>query len=237
VSDEPGPKAGQPGGSGLPLRPIALTIAFAAALIAAVFLIEPLRDAAGDVLSGETASLRKDLRDSGAAGVALIAGLAALHTFVWYPAEILDAAAGYVYGFWPAMAILVVCWTAQGMLAYEIGRRAARPVVERIVKTERLERLERVVDEGGVTLLLAARLVPIVPFSLFSFVAGAAEAPRIRFMWTTAVGYLPITALSVYLGTSLEDLSLADPRIWIAVGALLALLLLARRLKPLIEGD
>ena len=87
------------------------------------------------------------------------------------------------------------------------------------------------------TLLLAARLVPIVPFSLFSFVAGAAEAPRIRFMWTTAVGYLPITALSVYLGTSLEDLSLADPRIWIAVGALLALLLLARRLKPLIEGD
>ena len=51
------------------------------------------------------------------------------------------------------------------------------------------------------------------------------------------VGYLPITALSVYLGTSLEDLSLADPRIWIAVVALLALLLLARRLKPLIEGD
>ena len=135
------------------------------------------------------------------------------------------------------MAILVVCWTAQGMLAYEIGRRAARPVVARIVKPERLDRLERVVDEGGVTLLLAARLVPIVPFSLFSFVAGAAQAPRVRFLWTTAVGYLPITAVSVYLGTSLEDLSLTDPWLWIAVAALLALLLLARRLKPLFEGE
>ncbi len=55
-------------------------------------------------------------------------------------------------------------------------------------------------------------------------------------MWTTAVGYMPITALAVYLGTSLEELSLTDPRIWAAVGWLLALLLLARRLKPLIEG-
>ncbi len=237
VSDAPGSEAGQPESTGLPLRPIALTLAFAFALVGAVFLIEPLRDAAGDVLSGETGSLRRDLRDSGAAGVVLIAGLAALHTFVWYPAEILDAAAGFVYGFWPAMAILMVCWTAQGLLAYEIGRRAARPLVERIVKPQRLSRLERVVDEGGVTLLLAARLVPIVPFSLFSYVAGAAQAPRIRFVWTTAVGYLPITALSVYLGTSLEDLSLSDPRIWVAVAVLVALLLLARRLKPLFEGE
>jgi uncharacterized membrane protein YdjX (TVP38/TMEM64 family) len=93
------------------------------------------------------------------------------------------------------------------------------------------------VENGGVTLLLAARLVPIVPFSLFSFVAGAAAAPRIRFLWTTAVGYLPITAVAVYLGTSLEDLSPTDPRVWAAVAIVLALLLLARRLRPLLgEG-
>src|SRR5687767_1199359 len=151
-------------------RPIAMTIGLVAAMVIAVLTIEPLNNAAGDAVSGETASLRSDLRGLGAGGVALIAGLAALHTFVWYPAEILDAAVGYVYGFWPAMAILVVCWTAQGMLAYEIGRRAARPVLDWIVGPERLVRLERAVENGGVTLLLAARLVPIVPFSLFSFV-------------------------------------------------------------------
>ena len=205
-------------------------------MVAAVLTIDPLRDAAGDAISGETSSLRKDLRGLGVGGVALVAALVMLHTFVWYPSEILDAAVGYVYGFWAGMAILVPLWTAQGMLAYEIGRRAARPVVERAVKAERLDRLESAVEEGGVTLLLAARLVPIVPFSLFSYVAGAAAAPRFRFMWTTAVGYLPITALAVYLGTSLEEFSLSDPRIWIAVGGLLALLLLARRLKPLFEG-
>ena len=236
MSVEPGLETGQPAPGGLPKRPIAMTVGFVLAMIAAVFAIEPMRDAALDAVSGESASLRKDLRDLGATGVLLIAGLAAFHTIIWYPAEILDAAAGYVYGFWPAMGILAVCWTAQGLLAYEIGRHAARPVLERFIRPERFDRLERAVDEGGVTLLLAARLVPIVPFSLFSYVAGAASAPRVRFIWTTAVGYLPITALSVYLGTRLEDLSITDPRIWGAVLGLLALLLLARRLKPLFEG-
>ena len=222
---------------GFPWRPIAVTVALAAGMVVAFLLIEPLRDAAGDAVSGESASLRKDLRGLGAGGIALISALAALHTFVWYPAEILDAAVGYVYGFWPAMAILVTLWTAQGMLAYEIGRRAARPILERMIKAERLARLERAVDEGGITLLLAARLVPIVPFSLFSYVAGAAAAPRIRFIWTTAVGYLPITALAVYLGSRLEDLSITDPRIWSAAIGLLLLMLLARRLKPLVSED
>ena len=46
------------------------------------------------------------------------------------------------------------------------------------------------------------RLVPIVPFSLFSYVAGAARVPFGRFMWTTAVGYIPITAVFVYLGST-----------------------------------
>jgi uncharacterized membrane protein YdjX (TVP38/TMEM64 family) len=218
-------------------KPILATVGLIAVTLSAFTAIEPLREAALDAVSGETASLRTDLRNLEGGGVLLIAALAALHTFVWYPAEILDAAAGFVYGFWPAMAILTVCWTAQGMLAYEIGRRAARPVLERYLKAERVDRLERAVDEGGVTLLLAARLVPIVPFSLFSYVAGAAAAPRTRFAWTTAVGYLPITALSVYLGTRLDELSLTDPRIWAAVAGLLALLLLARFVKPMVDGD
>ena len=178
MSPEPGAAAGQPAPRRLPKRAIAFTLALIAALLGLTMAIEPLREAALDVISGETASLRKDLRDLGAGGVALVAALAALHTFIWYPAEILDAAAGYVYGFWPAMAILVVCWTAQGMLAYEIGNRAARPILDRYIDPARFRRVERAINDGGVTLLLAARLVPIVPFSLFSYVAGAAAVPR-----------------------------------------------------------
>ena len=69
------------------------------------------------------------------------------------------------------------------------------------------------------------RLIPIVPFSLVSYAAGAARVPVWRFVWTTAIGYLPITALSVYFGTRLEGLSLTDPLVLGTAAALLALLL------------
>ncbi len=48
--------------------------------------------------------------------------------------------------------------------------------------------------------------------------------PLWRYAWTTLVGYLPITALSVYFGTRLEGLSLTDPLVLGSAAALLALL-------------
>src|ERR1700759_4531053 len=91
------------------------------------------------------------------------------------------------------------------LLAYLFGARVARPLLER------LGRAERMIERGGITLLLAIRLIPIVPFSLAGYAAGAAHVPLWRFFWTTLVGYMPITALSVYFGTRLEGLSLTDP--------------------------
>ena len=80
------------------------------------------------------------------------------------------------------------------------------------------------IERGGVTLLLALRLIPIVPFSLVCYAAGAARVPLWRFVWTTVVGYMPITALAVYFGTRLEGLSLTDPLVIGSAAALLALL-------------
>ena len=100
----------------------------------------------------------------------------------------------------------------------------ARPLLDRWFGSERFERIEAAIERGGATLLLAVRLIPIVPFSLVSYAAGAARVPLWRFVWTTAVGYLPITALSVYFGTRLEGLSLTDPLVLGSAAALLALL-------------
>lgn len=69
------------------------------------------------------------------------------------------------------------------------------------------------------------RLVPIFPFSLMCYAAGAARVPVWRYLWTTTVGYLPITAISVYFGTRLEGLSLTDPLVLGTAAALLVLLL------------
>lgn len=221
-----------PEDDGPSLLAILISVGAAAAIVVLVLLIEPLRSAVGDALSGDTESLREDLRGLGVGGVILVFAIAIAHAVIWYPAEILNAAAGFIYGFWGAFAILMVAWVVNGLICFYIGRHAARPALMRFLGAERFLRYEGVVERGGATLLLSMRLIPIVPFSLFSYVAGSARVPVWRFVWTTFIGYIPITALFIYLGSRLEELSLSDPFIWLGVVALLAMLLLTRKVLP-----
>lgn len=228
-------EAGDPEGSGR----LALVASLAAVvlIVGLVLIVQPLREAAGDAISGDTSSLREDLRDLGGAGVAIVLALALAHAVILYPAEILDAAAGFVYGFWWAMPLVMLGWLLNGIACHQIGRHAARPALLRLLGQERFTRYERAVARGGVTLLIGMRLVPIVPFSLFSYVAGSAGVPIRTFAWTTLVGYLPITALFVLLGSRLEELSPTDPVIWIGAAVLIVLMLITRKVMPMLGGE
>jgi uncharacterized membrane protein YdjX (TVP38/TMEM64 family) len=207
------------------LAAVAFTLAGVGLLAALVLAVPALHHAAVAAIHGDTAEVRSQLDSLGLAGPLLILALALVHAFVFYPAEIVDAAAGFAYGFFPALALVMVGWVLSGLLCYAIGRSLARPLLDRWLGRERFERAEAAIERGGVTLLLAVRLLPIVPFSLLSYAAGAARVPIWRFVWTTVVGYLPITVLAVYFGTRLEGLSLTDPLVLGSAAALLGLLL------------
>lgn len=208
----------------LPWLEIGLTAAGIALLAALVLGIPPLRHAVEAALQGDTTEVRHQIDKLGVGGPLLIIALALIHSVVIYPAEIVNAAAGFVYGFFPALAIVSVGWMASALLCYAVGIRVARPVLDRFFGVERFERFEGMIERGGVPLLLALRLIPIIPFSLVCYAAGAARVPLWRFVWTTMVGYLPITALAVYFGTRLEGLELTDPLVLASAGALLVLL-------------
>jgi uncharacterized membrane protein YdjX (TVP38/TMEM64 family) len=221
--DSPGPPA-EDSGWRPPLVEIGITLAGIVLLAGLVLAIPELRQAFEAALRGDSAEVREELDSLGVAGPLLILGLALIHAVVFYPAEIVDAAAGFVYGFFPALALVMIGWLLSGFLCYAVGRSVARPLLDRWLGPGRFERTEEMIERGGVTLLIAVRLIPIVPFSLVSYAAGAARVPPWRFAWTTAVGYLPITALSVYFGTRLEGLSLTDPLVLGSAAALLGLL-------------
>jgi uncharacterized membrane protein YdjX (TVP38/TMEM64 family) len=144
------------------------------------------------------------------------------------PAEIVDAAVGFVYGFGPGLALVMGGWLLNAWIAYAIGHSVGHPVLTRLLGEERFGRAEATVARGGVTLLLAVRLIPIFPFSIVSYAAGTARVQLWRYTWTTAVGYLPITLISVYLGSRLEDLHLTHPLV-IAALVLVVVLLFAVR--------
>jgi uncharacterized membrane protein YdjX (TVP38/TMEM64 family) len=194
-------------------------------------LIPSFRDAVGHAIQGDTAAVRDDLGDS-VGGVVLVLWLAMVHVVVWYPAEILDAATGYVFGFGWGFPLVMASWVLSGLAAYAVGRHAARPLLYRLAGEERFVRIEGLVNRGGWEVLIAARLIPIMPFSLMGYVCGAARVPLVRFTWTTTVGYAPITAYFTYLGSKLEGFSIEDPIVWIGGAAILGGLLGIRYLVP-----
>jgi uncharacterized membrane protein YdjX (TVP38/TMEM64 family) len=225
--------SGPPGGG--TWTGVAVTVAGVLVGVAVALAVPSLRDAVGDAIHGNTAQVREDLGGS-VSGPLLVFWLAMVHVVVWYPAEILDAASGYVFGFGAGFPLVMGSWIVSGLAAYAVGRHFARPLLYRVAGEERFKRAEDLIHRGGAIALIGGRLIPIVPFSLMGYVCGAARVPLFRFTWTTAVGYVPITAYFTYLGSKLEGFSAQDPILWIGGVGLLLCMLLVRLVMPKATG-
>ena len=187
--------------------------------------VEPLRTAVSYALHGDVNALQAQLRSLGVPGALILVALILVHAVVIFPAEIPNATAGLVYGFWVALPLVLTAWVLSGLLAYALGVAVGRPVAVRLAGEKRVAAAEQMIGRGGPGVLILARLVPFVPFSLVGYVAGATRVPLWRYTWTSAVGVLPITAAAVYLGHALDDLSLSDPLLWVAIGTMVVLAL------------
>jgi uncharacterized membrane protein YdjX (TVP38/TMEM64 family) len=217
------------------VRPLLLALAMLVLVAGLVVAVDPLREAVGHALHGDLDALRAQVRDLGTAGALVLVGLILVHAVVFFPAEIVNATAGLVYGFAVGFPLVMAAWLASLLLAYWLGVAAGRPLALRLAGSARVEVAERLIARGGVPALLVARVIPFVPLSLLGYVAGAARVPLWRYTWTSFVGILPLTAAATYLGHALDELSASDPLLWLAIGLIVALAastpVVARRLR------
>jgi uncharacterized membrane protein YdjX (TVP38/TMEM64 family) len=195
--------------------------------IAVIAAVPQFRHCVSLVAHGQLGELRAYILALGAGGLLLLLGLMVAHAIVWYPSEIVTATAGYVYGFWAGLAFAVGGWFVAALLSYALGRSVGRPVLVRVLG-RRFEWLITTMERGGRSLLLAGRLIPVVPFALIGYAAGATHTSVWRFSWTTVIGYLPLTTAVVFLGSRAQTLSTSNPLVWIAVGAVIALFVAER---------
>jgi uncharacterized membrane protein YdjX (TVP38/TMEM64 family) len=131
--------------------------------------------------------------------------LMVLHSFVPVPAEVIAVAIGMMFGpYWG----IVVTWSGAmlgAVSAFAASRWLGRPFVCRFVAAERRAAIERWTVQPGSLLLL--RLIPVVSFNLVNFAAGLAGAGWWSFLWTTGVGILPLTVVSVMLGSQIFEIA------------------------------
>ena len=205
----------------------AAAVALVVAVVALALFVAPVHHALGHAAHGDTGALKAQLRGAGLGGVVLLYALMLAHVVLPFPAEVTNLVAGFTYGIPLAMAICLSGWVLSAMGTYAVGRFAGRPVVERLTGAARLRHAEELIERAGWPLLVAVRLLPIVPYSPVGYVAGATRVPFPRFLWTTAVGSIPLVAIMVALGSRLEHPSLTDPLIWALVTPFVLLVVLA----------
>ncbi|PON16355.1 hypothetical protein C2W62_18925 [Candidatus Entotheonella serta] len=134
----------------------------------------------------------------------LIVGMIA-HTLVPLPAELLAVAAGMMLGsFWGFVTIWIGALLG-AYLGFFLARVFGWPLLQRLVKRERLQRAQAWIDQADVPFLLAVRLVPVISFNLANFVLGCTPIGWWRFTWTTGLGIIPVTVVSVSLGAHWRD--------------------------------
>ncbi|HEU0223500.1 MAG TPA: VTT domain-containing protein [Paracoccaceae bacterium] len=189
-----------------PLRPPRLAAAIALVVLLAAGAAYALWPGAFD-LEG----IKEVVCAPGLAGAAAIIALMILHCFLPFPAEIVALAAGACLGFWPGLASVWAGAMVGAQLSFELSRHLGRPFLMRLLSTRALARLDRWTDERGAAALLMSRFLPVIAFNLINYAAGLTSAGRLTFAWTTGLGILPVTVLTVWLGAEMR----AMPETWL----------------------
>jgi uncharacterized membrane protein YdjX (TVP38/TMEM64 family) len=182
--------------------------------IVVLFLVVGSLTLAGTGLLPRPEEFREDVESWGVAGALAVVAIALGHAVVSFPSEILNIAAGYAYGVWIALPLMMAAWTASCLLAYGLARRFGDRVANRLVEPDALERLRAWAADAPVPILLAVRAIPVVPINLVSYAAGLARMPLGRFTWTTVAGLTPQFGLPIYAGSQAREVALTDPTIW-----------------------
>ncbi len=126
-------------------------------------------------------------------------GLYAVVTLTPLPKTVFTLAAGAVLGLAGGLPAVLVGAMLGALTAFFLGRLLGREAVQRLTGA-RVDRLDALLARRGLAAVLAARLVPVVPFTAMNYVAGL-TALRLRdYVVGTAVGILPATTAYVTIG-------------------------------------
>ena len=141
----------------------------------------------------------------GAWGMLGSIGLMVLHSFLPFPSEFITLANGMVYG--PVLGAAIT-WTGAmlgAVVAFGLVRWLGRPVIFRFLSLRHQAQLDSWSRERGGMSLLACRLIPVIAFNLINYGAALTTVSWWTFLWTTALGILPLTVLLSIAGSGMLE--------------------------------
>jgi len=126
------------------------------------------------------------------------------------PSEVIIIGAGAIGV--PLASILIfgsLGSTLGGIVGYLLGRYAAMPVILKfgrfiLIKPHHIQKAEAFAKKYGVAGVLIGRILPIVPFKVFSIAAGITNVPFVPFIACTLVGVIPRIYILAVFGSIIQ---------------------------------
>ena len=185
-----------------------------------------------DVFSeGGVERLVARVQDAGAAGVFMLLGMQFLQIVVAFiPGEVVQLAAGLMYGPWlGALVILVGCVISSSVI-YWLVHKLGAPFVQGMVSTEHLDKFRQFERSGKLDVVVFVLfLIPGMPKDVFTYLVPLTDMGYKRFIVLTTVGRIPGVVGSTYAASGFANGEVVGPVVVLAALAVIAVVAIAFR--------
>lgn len=148
------------------------------------------------------------VREAGLAGGLSFAGVYVAAAVMLLPASVLTLGAGFIWGPFVGLAVVLPSATLAATTAFLLGRTVARGWVQRkVADSPRFRAIDEAVGSGGFRLVLLLRLSPLFPFNLLNYMLGLTRVSVRDFVLGSVIGMAPGTFMYLYLGSLVTSAS------------------------------
>ena len=141
-------------------------------------------------------------------------------------AGIMTLAGGFLFGVLSATVYIDIGATIGATLAFLTARYLLGTWLQEKYRKQ-LGAFNAEMEKNGPRYLLTVRLIPVFPFFMINFLSGLTSIPVKTFVWTTALGIVPVTIIFAYAGRQIGTINavseILSARVIIALTVLAAL--------------
>lgn len=206
-------------------------IAFFALMVIVVILIWPYIHEAFE--PGGLSRVIDDVRNAGPLGFLILLAMQIMQIVVAFiPGEVVQMAAGMMYGPWLGAAVVLLGCIISSAFVFAVVHRLGAPFVRDMVPTKYLDKFNAFEESGKLSIVVFILfLIPAMPKDTFTYLVPLTNMRMRDFLVLSNVGRIPGIVISTYAANGLVDGNITQSIIIFAVVAVIAIVAIVFRDK------
>lgn len=206
-------------------------IAFFALMVIVVILIWPYIHEAFE--PGGLSRVIDDVRNAGPLGFLILLAMQFMQIVVAFiPGEVVQMAAGMMYGPWLGAAVILLGCIISSAFVFAVVHRLGAPFVRDMVPTKYLDKFNAFEESGKLPIVVFILfLIPAMPKDTFTYLVPLTNMRMRDFLVLSNVGRIPGIVISTYAVNGLVDGNITQSIIIFAVVAVISIVAIVFRDK------